>query len=104
MSNSFKDFSKKLDKIQRNAKELNGTKSVPLVELLTTDFVRKNTKFMNLDEMIETSPFEINNDEDFAAIPDQEWDDYIRANSKFFNWQEMLEQATEDYVVRKLGL
>ncbi|MCY8731560.1 hypothetical protein [Bacillus inaquosorum] len=103
MTNDFKKLSKKLNKIQRNAKELNGSKSIPLEELLTDTFMRSNTKFSTLDEMLDTSPYEINDNDDFAAIPDVEWDDYVRANSKFFNWKEMLEQATKEYVVRNLG-
>jgi hypothetical protein len=99
----LKEFSKKLDSLAKNAKELDGTHSVPVSELLTSSFISKHTRFSNANEMFEASGFKIESPEDFKAIPDDKWDDFIRSISSFQNWQSMLTEATKAWATKKLG-
>jgi hypothetical protein len=97
------DFSKKLDDLARKADELDGEHNIPLNELLTPTFLSGHTRFSSVDEMIEASGFKVDSQEDFAAIPDAEWDEFIRSVSSFSNWQEMLSAATQEWAAKKLG-
>jgi len=99
----FDEFGKKLKKMQKAAEEMEGTHEVPMDELLSDSFVQKNTKYQSADEMFEKSGFKIDSPEEFAAIPDAEWDVFIRGNTKFPNWEEMLGEASADYSSRKMG-
>ena len=54
--------------------------------------------------MYEASGFKIETEEDFAAVPDDEWDSFIRSISSFPDWQSMLDKAGKEWVTKKLGL
>ena len=96
-------FSRKLDDLARRAKTLDGQHSIPLNELLTPYFISRHTHFNNADELFEASGFKVESQDDFAAIPDAEWDEFIRSISSFPNWQEMLEAAVKEWTTKKLG-
>lgn len=83
MSNGFKEFDRKLKKMQQKASELEKGQELQLNELFTDSFMKKNTKFSSLDEMLDKSPFTIETQQDFESIPDDLWDDFVRENSKF---------------------
>ncbi|EWH19962.1 hypothetical protein CHCC14600_2599 [Bacillus licheniformis] len=103
MSNGFKEFDRKLKKMQQKASELEKGQELQLNELFTDSFMKKNTKFSSLDEMLDKSPFTIETQQDFESIPDDLWDDFVRENSKFFNWEEMQQEARNIYVAKQLG-
>ncbi|PAC96371.1 MULTISPECIES: hypothetical protein [Bacillus subtilis group] len=103
MSNGFKEFDRKLKKMQQKASELEKRQELQLNELFTDSFMKKNTKFSSLDEMLDKSPFIIETQQDFESIPDDLWDDFVRENSKFFNWEEMQQEAANIYVAKQLG-
>lgn len=97
------EFSRKLNDLAKKAEALDGQHSVPVNELLTPSFISKHTRFSSAEEMFEASGFKVESQEDFAAIPDAEWDEYIRSVSSFANWQEMLGAATKEWAAKKLG-
>ncbi|TWK86587.1 hypothetical protein CHCC20333_3446 [Bacillus paralicheniformis] len=103
MSNGLKEFDRKLKKMQQKASELEKGQELQLNELFTDSFMKKNTKFSSLDEMLDKSPFTIETQQDFESIPDDLWDDFVRENSKFFNWEEMQQEAANIYVAKQLG-
>lgn len=94
----------KLGDLAKNAAALDGEHSIPVSELLTDGFIAKHTSFSSSDAMFEASGFKIENQEDFAAIPDDEWDTFIRSISSFDDWKGMLGAAGQEWAVRKLGL
>jgi hypothetical protein len=102
---------KGLDKLQnqlrdlsRSAKKLDGQHSIPLLELLNDGFISKHTKFQSAEQLFQASGYKFETQEDFANIPDKEWDEYIRANSSFDNWESMQSAAALDWTKAKLGL
>lgn len=97
------EFSKKLNDLAKKAKAIDGQHNLPMNELLTHSFISKHTRFGSAEEMFESSGFKVESQEDFAAIPDAEWDEYIRSISSFTNWQEMLGVATKEWAAKKLG-
>lgn len=98
------ELQQKLDELSNSAKELDGEHHIPVSELLTDDFVSQHTSFSSADEMFRASGYEIQTQEDFAAIPDIEWDTFIRSISSFDDWQSMLGAAGQEWAKRKLGL
>lgn len=93
-----------LDELAKNLEGMSGTQNVPIEELLTPEFVSFHTKFANIEEMFEASGFKIESQDDFAAIPDEDWDKFIRTISAFSDWESMLGEAGSAWAVKKLGL
>lgn len=98
------ELQKELKRMADRAKELDGSHKVPVSDLLTDDFMSKTTEFLNAQEMFDSSGFKIESQDDFAAIPDDEWDAFISKRTSFSTWQEMLSQAAAAYAKRKIGL
>ena len=99
----FDGLQKELKRMQRAAKELEGTHEVPFSELFVPAFMRKYSTFTSFDELLEAGGFHAETSEEFEAIPEAPFDEHIAKTTKFHNWQEMLDTATEEYVTRKLG-
>ncbi len=98
------ELQRKLDDLSKKAEALDGHHNVPVSELLTDSFVSQHTSFSSADEMFMASGFKVETQEDFAAIPDAEWDNYIRSISSFDGWQSMLGAAGQEWAKRQLGL
>ena len=75
-----------------------GQCDVPLSELLNDSFVSHHSSFSSLDELMEASEFKIESQEDFEAIPDNEWDEFIKRNTSFNSWIDMLNDACEQWI------
>ncbi|MFC1678638.1 hypothetical protein ACFL2T_00260 [Elusimicrobiota bacterium] len=99
----FDKVTRRFKDLERRARNLDGEHRLPLVQLLTPVFVRANTKYGNLDELIQASGFKIATPEDFKSIPDAEWDAFIMENTKFATWKEMLAAASTKWAAKKLG-
>jgi len=95
---------RKLNDLQRRAEQLNGEQRVPISQLLNSSFMLQNTTFESFEAMLDSSGFKVETTEDFAAIPDDEWDAFIVKATRFVSWQDMLETAGKEWAVRELGL
>lgn len=101
--NGFNDLSKQLNKMAKNAKNLEKKKQISFYELFTEKFMTKNTSFKSVDEFADASNFDWSTDISFEAIPENEMDKFVVSNSKFSSWNDMLGSATEEYFVKQLG-
>ncbi len=101
---SVEENLKPLEDLARRAKELDGQHQVSIANLLTPEFLSQCSRFRSADELFEGSGFKVQSTEDFAAIPDAEWDTFISGNTGFANWQEMLDAAVKEWTIRQLGL
>ncbi len=99
----FDEFGKHLNKMQKGLEELGNTNYIPFNELITDSFVRKNTNYSSVDELIEKSGFQIETQEDFDNVPEENWNKFISENSKFKTFQGMIDSAGEEYVAIKMG-
>lgn len=95
---------KQLKQMEKGAKELERTKTIPFDDLFTSYFMHKYTNFSTFDEFLEAGNFVVNSQEDFEAIPETDMDAHVSATAKFSTWKHMLDKATEIYVNKKLGL
>jgi hypothetical protein len=92
-----------LDKLIKNAKELDGQHQVKLVDLMNPGFISAHSQFSDFDALLAASGFTVESAEDFAAIPDDEWDAFIKASTDFEDWLEMQQKAGAEYVKSKLS-
>lgn len=100
----FDELEKKLSQLEQNAKELDGQNDASFADLFNPNFITTYTNFNNLNEMFEKSPFTVKSEEDFLAIPDDEWEKYVQETTSFGSWEEMQIKANEVYTLSKLGL
>lgn len=98
----FRELTKSLEKLQKNAKTLHGRHEVPFTDLFPRDFMTRHTRASSFEEFLEASPFDVNSESDFKNIPDGPWDDYIRSATQFSSWHEMLQAAAGEYAKKKL--
>jgi len=91
-----------LKKLTQNAKELDGTHTVRLVDMLSPEFVSSHSKFADLNDLFAASGFKIDSPEDFVAIPDDQWDAFIAKSTDFGSWLEMQKSGHLHYVKAKL--
>jgi len=93
-----------LDELTRNlnrlTKKIEGAtqpRNVQLRDLFNSAFMMKFTSFSSFDEMVKKSPFKVESEQDFKAIPDDAWDDYVRKTTRFQSWDKMMAKAGEEY-------
>lgn len=99
----FDKLEKKLNKMQRSAKEMEKGEEVSFEVLFNRTFMSKNTQFISFDELLKAGNFDVNSTEDFEAIPDDVFDKHIAKHTKFNDWKDMLNAASTDYAAKKLG-
>jgi hypothetical protein len=92
----------KLSKMEQNVEELDGKNNVPLSELLTNSYLKKNTKFKSLDELFDTYKLDMDEIEIEKLIETNEWNNYVKMNTKFKSWTDMLEDASGEWVKNKI--
>ncbi len=98
----FRELTKSLKTLEKNAKALHGQHKVTFTELFPREFMTRHTRASSFEELLKASPFVINSESDFKSIPDGPWDAYIRNATQFSSWQEMLQAATGEYSRKKL--
>lgn len=99
----FDELQKDLNKLQKKMEKINETQAVPLVDILTDDFMQNHTRFSSFDEFMNASSWTVDSVEDFDAIPVREMDRYVATCSTFSSWEEMFGKAGELYAVKQLG-
>jgi hypothetical protein len=97
------ELKRKLDALARRARRLEGTHSVRLRDLFNPDFMERYTEFSSIDEMVESSGFDVESADDFKRILDDGWDTFVASRTRFRTWKQMLAKAGEEYIVKKLG-
>ena len=93
-----------LDELQRRLERMPKSESVSFGELFNPAFMRRYTQFESIEAMFDASGYTVESPEDFAAIPDAEWDAFIAANTQFPDWLEMQKTAAAERMKRQLGL
>lgn len=92
---------KEMKKLERKGKIVGIKRKVKLTELLTDSFIRNNSDYNSLQNMVDSFPREIDSEKDFES---KEWDEFVRTKSKFNSWEEMLQAAHGEWVKKKLDL
>lgn len=100
----FDELERTLKDLSTKVEELAGEHSVPFSELFDEAFMLKYTSCRSIQELMDNSGFKVESQEDFAQIPDDEWDAYIQRVTEFADWKSMMETAAKEYVRKRLGL
>jgi hypothetical protein len=97
LQEKFSDLSNRLE-------DLNGTHNIPINDLLTPVFLSGCSAFESADQLFAMSGYELNSQDDFNAIPEEDWVRYINKNTSFTGWQEMLQAAAAMWVKNRMGI
>ncbi len=100
----FDELQQKLKGLTNRIESISGENDVPLIELLNSAFLKKNTKYSNIDELFKAGGFKVESKEDFEKISDDKLDTFISKNTKFKNWDEMISTAGIDWIKSKTKL
>ena len=98
------DLKDELNRLSQNAKELDGTNQVPLVELFNPSFMHKYTEFDSFEDMLEQSQWTVETQEDLEAIPEDRFDRYVREHTQFPDSEEMMGVAAEQWTADQMSL
>lgn len=98
----FDGLEKNLKKIQKKAEKLSEKQEVSFDVLFNKEFMIKHTSFEDFDMFLKNGGFEVNNQQDFENIPENELDSYIEKETKFDNWQQMLDESAGEYFNKQL--
>ncbi|MCU7998115.1 hypothetical protein [Shewanella sp. SM95] len=88
---------KGLEKLKNNLKKLHGERQAGLNETMTPEFLNSCSSFSSLEELFTASGFVVESQDDFKAIPDDEWDEFIVSNTTFDSWSSMQKAALDKY-------
>lgn len=102
-TDGFDEFGDKVGEIADNARSLDGENEVSFGELFTDSFVDSHTDFETIDGFFDASPWEVEDEEDFDAIPETDLDEYVDEHTTFLDWEEMIGTAGEQWMSRQLG-
>ena len=100
----FDEFERELNRLSENAQAIDGEHLVPLHDLFLQAFMDEYTDYQSLEELFEASGFTVETPEDFAAIPDAEWDAFITRVTRFSDWQTMQEKGAAEWIAKGIGL
>ena len=96
------DFSG-LEELQRRARELGGTRSIPLTELMPPSFIAHHTGCADIDDLARRAGIDPVSQEAFeAGLPSV--DAWLQQHTRVASWQDLLQVAAADYCRRQLGL
>lgn len=102
--NGFDELIDSLKSLEKNVHNLEGTHTISFDKLFTKTFMEKHTDCSSFDGFLKAGNFVVNSQEDFEAIPDDEFDQYVSHATNFDSWADMLNQATKDYLSSELSL
>lgn len=92
------------DELEKKLEEIGGSNKVSFGELFPDSFINKHTDFKTLEELFEESGYEVETEEDFNQIPEEDWDEFIANNTVFSNWEVMMKKAFQGWVKKQLDI
>ncbi|MDR3602832.1 MAG: hypothetical protein P4L49_20535 [Desulfosporosinus sp.] len=79
--------------------------SIPFTDLFPSRFMHQYTQFDSIEDLLAAGGFEVNSEDDYESIPDEDINALVAKTTKFDSWEEMLTNAIGDsYIIERLGL
>lgn len=100
----FEELADELDRLQERVETAEGETAVSFDELFPADFMATYTAFDSIQAFFEASPWTVESDADFGAIPEDEFDEYVDDHTEFDSWEGMLSSAAREWIGRKLAV
>lgn len=92
-----------LNKLEKNAKKMDGTHDVAFKDLFSSKFMKRYTNTDDIYTFIENSGLNIKDQETFNKVQNTEkWDEYVSKSSDFGSWNKMQESALQNYISENL--
>ena len=97
IESNIDELTNELEKLHDETKKQKDKLSngISLDELFTQNFMKKYTKFSNINDFFDNSPFDIKNQSDFDNLDEDKLDKYINNETTFSNWQDFAGKAAE---------
>ncbi|MGS2896019.1 hypothetical protein V5N31_04260 [Staphylococcus aureus] len=94
-SKGSNSLSKKLGDLADKAEKLDETNfEFNQEDFFNDSFMIENTKFKCFSDFIESSPVDVQSQEDFDSLKNNEsFNNFVRENTKYENWSDMIENA-----------
>ena len=93
---SFEDFTDELDELQERVETIDGKKAVSITELFPPDFMQTFSEFDSIQQFFGESPWTVESEADFRAIPEDPFDAYVDDHTGFDSWETMLSAAARE--------
>lgn len=93
------DLSDELERFQRRLEEVGG--DIPMEDLFTDGFMLAYTDCDSLEAFFAASPWTVESQADFEAIPAAEFDEYVDAQTDFDSWEAMVRAGVREYILRQ---
>lgn len=100
-----------LDGLQKRLKQMadgferaKGTHEVSFGELFHPGFMSRHSRHASIQALFDASGFNIETNEDLAAIPDADWDRHIRSSTDFPDWESMQKAAAAEWFKKRVGI
>jgi phosphohistidine phosphatase SixA len=91
------EFKQRVDQVASDGRD----RDVRPSEIFTDGFVRTHTTFESIGEFFAESPWQVESDDDFRAIPSAELDAYVDEYTGFSSWETMLSTAAREWILRQ---
>jgi len=95
-------FKPDVDNLIDKIKSVIKLNEVPIIELMTTDFIITTTQFDSFEELLTNSGFKLEELKGMQLNYNNEWERFIKRNSRFESWKEMRLEAMAIYVRNEL--
>lgn len=97
-----------LEIIKNKINSVSGTHEIKITELLTSQFMKEHSEYDSFETLARASGL-CNGDgpitkEEFASIPDSEWDAWIQKSTDFKDWKSMMSDAGRQYIIKRINL
>lgn len=96
-----RDLEKELEK--QTGLRFGAQNEIPFTEFFPEEFMRLYTEFESMEAFLDGSPWEVEDQADFRAIPDGSFDDYVDEHTDFPSWEVMYQTAGKRLMERRLG-
>jgi hypothetical protein len=98
----FDELRDELERMTESALGLDGSTEVPMTEMMSSSFMQRYTDFESIAAFFDSSPWTVEDQSDFDAIPDDGLDNYVRDHTQFSSWDEMVSKAGSKWAERQL--
>lgn len=82
---------------------MNEPNEIPFEQLFTQEFMQLYTEFESFEALLESSQWEVEEQEDFEAIPEDDFDSYVDEHTDFPSWEVMYQTAAERFLERQFS-
>ena len=104
MASDTGDIDDLLDDMRERAAAMEGQNDLPLDEVFPPSFMARHTLADSIGAFLDDCEWDAETREDFADVPQDEFDDYVAERTRFDDWDAMVGRAGEEWMARQMGM